>query len=235
MLERAGLRPFRIVTVCAVGAFVVVVAACSTSSSSSSSGSVTQAATCSSPGVATAGAADTHCQGQPVQPVNPASCHVTDAGATAPDDAGADSGAAPADDCDYGATMFGAQGDDDDCKYHVSWTSTQLCEGTAGVTFTVTVTDKVDGKPVTGIPSGIIPEVFIPTDLNASCDDKTTHPTPTAAPLLVETAAGSGVYSGNVAFDAPGQWTIRFHIHEECADVLPDSQHGHAAFRLTIP
>ena len=61
-----------------------------------------------------------------------------------------------------------------------------------------------------------------------------THVSP-SSDRLVETPANSGTYVGNVIFDQSGQWVVRFHIHEECADVLEDSPHGHAAFRFTIP
>ena len=54
-------------------------------------------------------------------------------------------------------------------------------------------------------------------------------------PYLTETSASSGVYSGAVAFDAPGEWTVRFHIQEQCDDICDDSPHGHAAFHLTVP
>ena len=100
--------------------------------------------------------------------------------------------------------------------------------------FTVTLTNAVDGTPVTGIPQGVLIEAFIPTDLDASCDNKSTHPSPSTGPLT-ETSPGSGIYSGPIIFDAPGEWTVRFHIHEECADLLPTSPHGHAAFHVTVP
>ena len=44
-----------------------------------------------------------------------------------------------------------------------------------------------------------------------------------------------GIYQGTVVFNGPGEWTVRFHIHEECADLLPDSPHGHAAFHIDVP
>jgi hypothetical protein len=51
-----------------------------------------------------------------------------------------------------------------------------------------------------------------------------------------ETPAGSGAYTiGPVVFDQPGLWTIRFHLHENCADLLPDSPHGHAAYYINVP
>ncbi|MEO7111476.1 MAG: hypothetical protein ABI183_13640 [Polyangiaceae bacterium] len=206
--------------------------------SSSSSGTTTPTTlTCANPGAATPGNADTHCKGATPQSVDPASCGVNDAGlsggGTEPDDAGDDDAGAE-EDCEYGTTMFGNAGDDDDCKYHVVWSATPICEGVPGVTFTATITNLTDNSPVTGVPDGLIMEVFQPTDSNASCDDMSTHPSP-EADNLIESPAGSGTYKGRVVFDASGQWTVRFHIHEECADVLDDSPHGHAAFRVTVP
>jgi hypothetical protein len=159
-----------------------------------------------------------------VQPTSAASCH-PDAGG---DDGGAGGG------CPWGDTMFGHEGDDDDCKYHVVWLSTPICENT-NVLFTVTLTNLGDQSPVTGIPGGIILEPYIPVSLDASCDNQGSIVSPSAGQFLVETPAGSGVYQGPVMFTAPGEWTLRFHIHEECADLLPDSPHGHAAFHIDVP
>jgi len=198
-----------------------------------------------------------------VQRVNPASCDDDAAAAATGDDAapsaeggddgGGDGGggAGSSDEsCDYEATMFGGtngsdgglvvtQGDDDDCKYHVAWTSTAICHSaTLPVTFTVTVTNLMTGLPVTDIPEmeGILPEAFIPTTLDAACDTMTTHPSPTpfGDAHLYETNSTSGVYIGQIIFDQAGEWTVRFHIHEECSDSLPDSPHGHAAFHVTV-
>lgn len=258
-----------------VGA-VAAVACSTTPSSAPPTGPV--GLTCSTPGEATAGPADTHCVDQtfvtedggsaPVQPVNYASCF-PEAGATSsfdgassePEEGGDggnstgsatdDGGAEAASDCDYGATMFGpgmsdgggptlVEGDDDDCKYHVSWTSTPICESSVlGVTFTVTVTYLGTNTPVSNIPAyeGVLTEAFIPTTLDAACDTVTTHasPTPFAPPGLLQTTPTSGVYVGSVIFDRSGEWTLRFHIHEECSDMYDDSPHGHAAFHVTVP
>jgi hypothetical protein len=152
--------------------------------------------------------------------------------------------------CDYGATMFGpgsdggpmvVEGDDDDCKYHVSWTSTPICKSSVlGVIFTVTVTYLGTNPPVpvTNLPWGILPEAYIPTTLNTPCDDATTHASPTQfdpSSGLQQTSSTSGVYEGPVIFDESGEWTLRFHIHEECSDLLANSPHGHAAFHITVP
>jgi len=205
-------------------ALIAVASACSSSNDSSPppGGDGSIGLTCSAPGSATPGPADVHCQGQPAQPVDTASCNVTS------------DGGAPGEDCAYGDTEFGQSGTDDDCKYKVSWTSDPICEGAAGVQFTATVTNNVDGSPVTGTQDGLTIETYIPTNLDASCDDKSTHPSPGNAHLQ-EVTPGSGIYKGPIVFDAPGEWSVRFHIHEECTDILPTSQHGHIAFHVSVP
>jgi hypothetical protein len=134
----------------------------------------------------------------------------------AADDGGGNNGAAS----DFGATLYNHEGEDDDCKYHVSWASTAVAEN-AGVTFDVTVTRRADGKPALGADVQI--EAFL--------DD--THPTPTID--IPSKDLGGGKYRvGPVVFDAPGKWTVRFHLYETCADA-PDSPHGHAAFYVDVP
>lgn len=233
-------RAFALGLIAALGAAIGLNAACSSDATTPGTAPTGDAgtvlsATCTTPGTVTAGPTDSHCGGK-FQVVNAASCTVTDAGTGDDDksDAG-DAGAAgdDDDDCEYGPTMFGTSGNDDDCKYTVSYTNGALCEGAGGVTFTLTVKNATDNSPVTGIPDGIDIEAFIPTDPTATCDTKSTHPSPSSASLK-ETST-PGVYTGQVVFDAPGTWTVRFHIHEECADELDDSPHGHAAFRFTIP
>jgi hypothetical protein len=156
-----------------------------------------------------AGPADTHCTladgGVQVQPISPASCQVTDGGAAA----------------SYGPTLYNSEADDDDCKYHVKFTSTPVYENT-DVTFNVVATQKASAAPAAG--ANVIGEVFL----------STTHPAPNSNQKTVEGPPGTFAV-GPVRFDAPGQWTVRFHLHEDCADVLPDSPHGHVAFYLDVP
>jgi hypothetical protein len=166
--------------------------------------------------------------------VTPASCCVgADAGA------GDDGGPEP---CAYGATMYGQEGDDDDCKYHVTWKSTPICEGAAGAQFVVTAVYKTrfddGGAPLPLTGANPMTETFTTTptdgtDAATYCDDMSTHPGPTSGNHLTE--GPPGTYTGNIAFDTPGAWTVRFHFNEECADVADDSPHGHAAFHFTIP
>lgn len=186
------------------------VAACSTSSSSSTTNKTATA-------VAVAGAADAHCKD--VVTVDAAACKATpvesDAGADHDHDAGAVA--------EYGATMNGAEGDDDDCKYHLKWSAAPGEAGAdfAEVAFTVSVTTKADGKPVASAPVEI--EAFDAKDsppLNTTTETK-------------ETTPGTYVVPVRFAAGASGKWTIRFHIHDDCND-SETSPHGHAAFFAQI-
>jgi hypothetical protein len=219
------------------------------------SGSYTVPATtsCTPSGMPTSGVADTHCVGVTPQTVNGGSCSVEydDAGTTSGDDGGTtsssdagdageasgDAGTQPAPGpCDengtdgaYGSTMYGTEGDDDDCKYHVSYTASPICENN-GTYFVVTANYLTrDGAPLTQAST------FAELCLND------THPAPNvdARPpygnqQVVEGPPGTYTV-GPVQFDAPGDWTVRFHFNEFCCDVLPDSPHGHAAFHVTVP
>lgn len=182
-------------------------------------------------GGAVAGPADTHCGtgaaavvghvGACVTaslPANPGICGVTyeapgasTAGAGDADGGGGD---------DYGATMYNASGDDDDCKYAVAWTSSPIRVG-ADVIFTVTATRTEDGAPARC--ATVRPEIFL----------SIAHGTP--APRAAPVESPPGTYEiGAVKFDAPGLWTVRFHLYESCTDA-PDSPHGHAAFFVNVP
>jgi hypothetical protein len=220
-------------TACAVTS-IVLVFACSTKSSGGG--------TCASPGAAAPGPQDDHCEapdgGAIVQVTTVAGC-TDDGGAppagdggTAAGDAGGDDGGATADagdigncgDSDYGATMYGNSGSDDDCKYDVSWTSTPLCENTP-VYFTVTASHRTDHTPLTG--ANCRPDIVL------GC----THPIPNSpTPADPSPETSPGVYTvGPVAFDKPGRWVVRFHFNETCLDIVPESPHGHAAFYVDVP
>src|SRR5438270_10044257 len=101
-----------------------------------------------------AGAADIHCGqtdgGVRAQPINLSSCLPT----------GADAGA-----LDYGATMYNAEADDDDCKYHVKFTTTAVRQK-SNVNFTVTATAKATGVAATS--AKVLAEVYL----------SDTHPAP---------------------------------------------------------
>jgi hypothetical protein len=164
-------------------------------------------------------------------PTGSSTCGVTftaDAGpgATANPDAGVnDDAGAPA--SVYGPTMYGSAGNDDDCKYYVSWISTPIVEK-ADTFFTVTALRVQDMQPATC--AGVIPDVSLdPPDGGFS-----THGVP--APPNPSPEIMPGVYKvGPIRFDEAGTWTVRFHLFEECSDTPDDSPHGHAAFFVKVP
>ncbi len=214
--KRLFFTPF--VTICGL------VAACSTSSS----GGTADAGPGGGP---VSGAQDAHCKadGGVTQSVSAASCHPGDGGA--PDDAGA-GGDGGGGGITYGDTEFNAEGDDDDCKYHVKWSATSVRQG-ADVTFTVTVTTKdAASSPMRPLPGegtgGLIPvraEVYL----------NDTHPGPNTKQTSAETSTQGTYTVGPIRFDASGNWTVRFHFHESCEDTRDDSPHGHAAFFVQVP
>lgn len=145
-------------------------------------------------------------------PANSASCGVTFNNSSA-------DGGVPA--SDYGATMYNSAGDDDDCKYYVSWTANPIKEN-ADTTFTVTAVRLADMMPATC--AGIRPDIELSIN----------HGAP--APKNPSTEIAPGIYQvGPIKFDAPGTWTVRFHLFEECSDSQEDSPHGHAAFYVQVP
>ena len=178
------------------------------------SGVVAVAAACSGSsgggGGPVAGAADTHCTlpdgGVQAQAINLSSCTLT----------GADAGV-----IDYGPTRYNAEADDDDCKYHVKFTTGGVHQN-ENVSFTAVATLKADGGAAAAANVNI--EAFL----------SVTHPVPNSNQQSVEGPAGT-YRIGPVRFDAPGRWTVRFHLHEECADTVPDSPHGHVAFFVDVP
>jgi hypothetical protein len=164
------------------------------------------------------GAADMHCIGAggklTMTAIGMCSADPGGTDASAPDAAA--SGASG-----FGQTMFNTEGDDDDCKYHVSWLSSAIRENT-NVMFTTTVTRLVDGQPAKGANVGLA--AFLTP----------THPTP--SPAINNGELPGGQYNiGPVIFDAPGTWTVRFVFYPTCSDIPADSPQGHAAFYVAVP
>ena len=159
-------------------------------------------------------------------PSNAANCGVTfdrDAGVAATPDAGATdtSDAGATDTSDYGPTMYGSAGNDDDCKYFISWVATPIVEN-QDTYFTVTAVRLSDMQPATC------------AGVRADTSLSITHGAPPPAAPAPEIAPG--VYKvGPIKFDAKGRWTERFHLFEECSDDPEDSPHGHAAFYIDVP
>ncbi|HVY45517.1 MAG TPA: hypothetical protein VHB21_06535 [Minicystis sp.] len=156
---------------------------------------------------AVSGPADTHCKGKPAQKTSQSVCHMTG------------QGGAPG--VDYGPPMFGSEGDDDDCKYHVTWRSSDVAVN-RDITFQVTATTKTDGKPATG--ADVVPELFL-NDI---------HPAPNTAWKTTEDPPGTYTIAP-VQVDEKGKWTMRFHFYEDCTDFSEESPHGHAAFYVEVP
>jgi hypothetical protein len=196
-------------------------AACS--SSDTTTGSTGAGGSRGAPGGSVMGDPDVHC-GTKSQVTSAAACHPamgTGGGSTGTStgtSTGAGGGAAAS---EYGPTLPNASGDDDDCKYHLVWTASDVYQNT-DVTFTVVATTKADSKPL------------VAGELDAEAFLNDTHPAPNSGQKVVETSPGKYTI-GPVRFDAPGKWTVRFHIHEDCSDLSEDSPHGHVAFFVNVP
>jgi hypothetical protein len=168
------------------------------------------------------GAIDNHCSAVTPILTSQASCHPADAGAPAAD-AGApdDAGAEP-----MAPVLFNAEADDDDCKYHVKFSTTPVLKN-QNVTFNVTVTKLAENNaPATN--ADVVIESFLA--------DNDLHPIPNNGTKTTESPAASGKYTVTpVKFDASGRWVVRFHFYENCEDLLEDSPHGHVAFFYDVP
>ena len=162
---------------------------------------------CGPVGGAVTGAVDDHCAAVTPIVVNPASCS-----ATPP------AGGAPAEE---NVVHFNTEGDDDDCKYHVSFTASPI-RLNQDVTFKVTVTDLAGAKgPVTGA------EPHLEGTLDNSVAIANTDPKTTESP--------PGTYTITpVKFPKAGRWVITYHLFEDCMDLV-DSPHGHASFYIDVP
>jgi hypothetical protein len=181
-------------------------------------------------GGAVSGPVDIHC-GPPLTAVvvDPLSCNPPlDDGGAAGDDGG--TGVAS----EFGDTMFNAEGDDDDCKYHMKFTDSPTPTLNRNVTFTLTLIELATGAAASGAIDGHGDGVAI----EAYLDSNHTHALPNTTPPMTarETSAGTGVYTVTpVKFDASGRWVVRFHVFETCSDAREDSPHGHGAFFVDVP
>jgi hypothetical protein len=116
----------------------------------------------------------------------------------------------------------GTSNNDDDCKYRVSFTNDCVQNMGAGTTFRVTLTSLT--KNMAPVPDA---EPYIEAFLTE------THPAGGNSKTRV---VAPGVYDiGPIVFDAPGQWTVRFHFFADCSDLFEDSPHAHAAFFINVP
>ena len=199
-------------------------AACSSSDTTGTTG--TGGGHTGDPGGPVMGAPDTHC-GTKSQATSAAACHpAPGTGGGSSTSTGTSTGAggttgAGGEASEYGETLLNAEADDDDCKYHLAWTSTDIYQNT-DVTFTVVASTKSDSKPL------------VAGELEAEAFLNDTHPAPNSESKVTETSAGT-YKIGPVRFDKAGKWTVRFHIHEDCSDLSEDSPHGHVAFFVNVP
>ncbi|HEY1535198.1 MAG TPA: hypothetical protein VGF76_14320 [Polyangiaceae bacterium] len=179
---------------------------------------------------------DTHCDGQTPVVVDPASCMTPEAASGeggAPADSGSTSQAGASDcnaehDAQYGETLYNDSGDDDDCKYTASWTSTPI-RLNQDVTFTVMAKDLTSNKPLEALDDGQLALTRI--EIYQPCQP--TRRLPAQDPKFTETAPGA--YTGGpIRFDQSGRWVVRFHFYEQCLDG-DTSPHGHIAFFIDVP
>jgi hypothetical protein len=181
------------------------------------------------------GPTDAHCEGQTPVTVDPEACTTPegDGEGGAPGDEPA--GGAGGSDCnqthddEYGATLPNSAGDDDDCKYHASWTSTPI-RLNEDITVTVTTSNLLTGDGLEALSDGKLPltrvEVYQP------CDPRF-GPIQNSKAIFEEVSPG--VYTGGpLRFDRPGRWVVRFHFYEQCLDG-EGSPHGHIAFFVDVP
>jgi hypothetical protein len=162
---------------------------------------------CGPTGGPVAGAADTHCGSTVVTPSQ------SECMGMAPADAGMAE--------EEPEVRFNAEADDDDCKYHVKFTTTPVTEN-ADVTVTAVITRKSDGQPATAAEAEL--EWFLDA----------THPAPNTNPKTTETTPGTYAISP-LRFNAAGQWTMKFHLYGSCSDAAEESPHGHVSFYLAVP
>ena len=208
-----------------------------TASCSSDSTSTTPAAAgASAVGGPVTGPRDAHCDGRTPVTVDPAACDTPEGegagGASGDEPAGGEGGS----DCnqthddEYGATLPNSEGDDDDCKYHASWTSTPI-RLNEDVTVTVTTSNLLTGDGLEALSDSKLPltrvEVYQP------CDPNRFGPIQNSKATFEEVSPG--VYTGGpLRFDQPGRWVVRFHFYEQCLDG-EGSPHGHIAFFVDVP
>jgi hypothetical protein len=159
------------------------------------------------------GAQDNHCfddGGANFVSVDPAMCTI-DAG-----DTGGGGG-------DFGETMFNTSGNDDDCKYAVSYTVPGGICVNGDSFFVVTLKDAIMNQPVAHADH-VRPEIFL-----------TSNATPVNTSTSMTTETSPGVYKiGPIKFPSAGNYTVRFHFFENCTDT-ETSPHGHAAFFVNVP
>lgn len=192
------------------------------------------------------GPVDAHCAARPVGIADPAVCNgappVTGGGGAPPSEGGGVSngaGTAGAPDCNlvhdagYGDTLYNEAGDDDDCKYHMSWTSTSI-EKDKPFTLTVSASNKATGEPLTTLAAQVAGKPAL-SRIEPYMPCEPSHLAPNSDYEAPVTQIGPGKFSvGPVVFDRSGRWIIRYHFYEECLN-SNTTPHGHIAFFVNVP
>lgn len=179
------------------------------------------AASCTDGGGPVPGEEDAHCTDADGTPIIQETLAAACMDSSPSDVAEGAGGAAPQAEEEVELTLFNAEGDDDDCKYHVGF-SASCVERNRDVTLTFHANNRSDDAAVEG--AAVTTEIYL----------SDTHLAPNTKPKTV--VVEPGVYKiGPVRFDKPGRWTVRFHLFEECLDAREDSPHGHIAFYVDVP
>jgi hypothetical protein len=222
------MKPAQVLLIAVVTGLLLNVSCSSDTSSSSDTGAL---------GGPVAGASDDHCAEATPVAVDPAACSMAE---SAGEEGGApgspsEAGVAGEDcnathDAEYGATLYGNEGDDDDCKYHAQWSSTPI-RLNQDFTVTLTTSTETTQEPLEALDDGALPlsrvEIYQP------CQPNRRPPAQNGHPKLTE--AAPGVFSaGPLRLDQSGRWVIRFHLYESCIDG-EHSPHGHIAFFVNVP
>jgi len=190
------------------------------------------------------GPANTRCEGRTPYKVNPNGCFLQveppefsnggSSGAASPS-----AGTGGMSDCNfdhdagYGDPLFNDSGDDDDCKYHVTWSSTPI-QKNQPFTLTVTATNLLSGEPLGNLPDqtpGTVAlsrmEPYVPCDA--------VHLPPTSTLEAPATETGPGTFSlGPVVLDESARWAMRFHFYGDCFNNSA-TPHAHIAFFVDVP
>ncbi|TNF38394.1 MAG: hypothetical protein EP329_00565 [Deltaproteobacteria bacterium] len=162
------------------------------------------AKTCDPEGGPVAGDADLHC-GTKVVVLAPDACTAEDDGGPAEVD-----------------PRYNGEGEDDDCKYHVTWTATNACFE-ADAYFEITLSSRFGNAPQVGAAPRI--EGHLANDVGHTLVD--------ADQRSVE--LGGGRYRvGPVRFDATGEWVVTFHLYEDC-NHTESSPRGSISFLVDVP
>ncbi|HXK20136.1 MAG TPA: hypothetical protein VNG33_20130 [Polyangiaceae bacterium] len=191
------------------------------------------------------GPVSTRCDGRPIYKVNPNGCFLqveppefSNGGTSNSETPSAGTGGVAdcnfAHDAGYGDPLYNDAGDDDECKYHMSWTSTPV-EKNKPFSVMVKATNLQTGAPLGNLPDqepGTVAlsriEPFVP------CDPVHLAPTSTLEDQRV-TETGPGEFSVSpLVFDESGRWEMRFHFYGDCFNNSA-TPHAHIAFFVDVP